>query len=469
MLENITIPGFIPGTLTAVGAAVAAVVTAKNLRVVVRPNTVHIVQSRKKTINYGKGHKAGNAYWEWPHWIPLIGLTKLVLPLSIFDLDLKNYEAYDEDKVPFMVDVKAFFVINEPSVAAERVMDMAELMEQLTGILQGTVRMVLAKYKVEKIMVERSTFGELFTKETEAQLREWGVRNAKPIELMDIRDGKDSQTITRIMAKKESLIEKESREEVAANLRDAEVAEIDARRVADVQKQHAEQLVGERTAQKIKLVGIADEQALQQIKEQKRITQEKEMAVHQVTVVRDAEIRKEARIVKAEEEKRTKIINAEATQQEDIIEAEGQKVQTITIAEGDLADQKMEAEATLVVGQATAEAARLLEMARVSPELELVEGIGANESYQNYLVRLREVQKNEEVGKANAKALEVAHIKVIANGGNVGEGVNNIGDLFNSRGGQKIGETLEGLANTEMGAAVLQKLGVNNGANGTAN
>lgn len=467
MIENITIPDFVPGTLTAIAAGVIAVIFAKNLRHVVKPNMVDVVVQKKKVNIYGNQSIKGNAYWLWPEWMPVVGRTKVSLPLSVFDIDLLEYDAYDKERVPFVVDIKAFFRISNANVAGTRVLDMAELITQLKGILEGTVRTILAKSDIEEALGERSKFGRMFTDQTTDQLAEWGVENVKIIELMDIRDPKDgsSKVISDIMAKRKSAIEKESRVVVADNNKIARVAEIEAKQIADVKEQQAEQLVGERTAEKVKMVGVADERALQEIKEQQRITTEKQMNVHQVTVVRDAEIKKEARIVKAEEEKRTKIIDAEAAKQNDIIQAEGQKAQTITIAEGDLVDQQLEGKGILAVGEAKAEATRLLEMARVNPELELVEGIGANEGYQDYLVRLREVEKNEEVGKANAKALEVANIKIIANGGDIPSGVSNIGDLLTTKGGTSVGASLEGLANTDIGKAVLDRLGVEtNGA-----
>lgn len=472
MIENFSIPGYIPGTIGAVAAAVTAVVVAKNLRNVVKPNMVDVVVQNKSINIYGSTVGKGNAYWLWPEWIPVIGRTKVSLPLSVFDIDLVEYDAYDVERVPFVVDIKAFFRINDPAIAGTRVLDMAELIEQLRGILQGTVRTILAKSDIEEALGERSKFGHMFTEQTAEQLKEWGVENVKTIELMDIRDPRDgsSKVISDIMAKRQSAIEKESRVVVADNEKLARVAEIEAAQIADVKDQQAQQIVGERTAEKEKAVGVADEKAKQEIKEQQRVTTEKEMNVHQVTIVRDAEIKKEARIVKAEEERQTKIIDAEAAKQEDIIKAEGQKQQTVTVAEGDLVDQQLEGKGILAVGEATAEAARLLEMARVTPELELAEGIGKNEGYQDYLVRLRNVQKDEEVGKANAKALEVADIKVIANGGTVSTGIEGVGDLFNSRGGQKVGEALEGLANTDVGRALLERVGINNnerGANGS--
>ena len=441
------------GTIAVVSAVTIGVVgtiLAARYRRVVKPNYVHIVQSRRTTTTYGKGYEAGNSYYEWPHWWPVIGVQKIVLPLSVFDLDLKDYEAYDEQKVPFMVDIKAFFRIDNPEKAAERISDMEELLTQLHGILQGTVRTVLAKHQVEEIMLERSTFGSMFTKETAEQLKEWGVVNVKNIELMDVRDGRDSKTISNIMAKKESWIESSSRQEVAENIKNARVKEIEADQVASIREQEAEQLIGERTAEKNKKVGIADQIAQQEIKEQARITAEKDMKVVQVKVVQQANIEREAAIV-----------HAEQTKQTNIIEAEGKKQQTITVAEGDLRNQQMQGEGILAVGQGTAEAKRLTEMARVSPELALAEQIGENPGYQDYLVRIRVVEKDEAVGKEQAKALQDAGIKVIANTGSPIEGVNSVMDLFSSKGGTHLGAMLEGMAQTDVGQAALKKFGIN--------
>ena len=72
-----------------------AIFLAKANRRVVEPNEVHIVQSRRGTKNYGKqmeegdkGTWPGNSYYEWPHWWPVIGVQRILLPLSVFDQKL---------------------------------------------------------------------------------------------------------------------------------------------------------------------------------------------------------------------------------------------------------------------------------------------------------------------------------------------------------------------------------------------
>ena len=107
-----------------------------NLRIVVPTSQVHVVQKAGETLLYGKvaqseTNKVGNAYYSFPSWIPVLGVNVTVLDTGIFDRDLKDYEAYDKDRLPFMVDVKTFFRIKDFGVASVRVVDMKELKEQL--------------------------------------------------------------------------------------------------------------------------------------------------------------------------------------------------------------------------------------------------------------------------------------------------------------------------------------------------
>jgi flotillin len=458
--------------------ALVYIIIAKAFRVVVEPNEVHVVQNRNSTVMYGKAPEpvldsdgnevqsegnvtVSNSYYAWPTWWPRIGVTVRVLSLAIFDKDLADYEAYDIGKVPFMVDVVAFFRIFDPAIAAKRTVDQEDLEKQLKAILQGATRNILAKNEIEEIMQERNTYGQLFTEETEDQLRAWGVCNVKNIELMDIRDGRDSRVVTDIMAKKESLIDRESRVVRADNMKKAETAEIEARQTVEVREQMAQQLVGERTAEKDKAVGIANEKAKQEIKTQAKETATRDMAVQQVEHVRAAEINRDVQVVAADQDRQTFVIRADGEKQQKVIAAEAQKEQTIIVAEGDLQDSLKEAEGILAIGQSNAEAKRLAEMALVDPQIVLATEIGENEGYQSYLIKIRGVEKDEVVGVEQAKALQDAGIKVIANTGNVNSGVDSVMDLFSSKGGTEIAAMAEALNQTDAGAALLSRLGIN--------
>ena len=44
-------------------------------RRIVETNEVHIVQSARKTTSYGKDTGNGNSYYEFPSWVPALGVT----------------------------------------------------------------------------------------------------------------------------------------------------------------------------------------------------------------------------------------------------------------------------------------------------------------------------------------------------------------------------------------------------------
>lgn len=431
--------------LIPVGLCGLLFVTALFFRRVVSTNEVHIVQSAKRTTSYGKDIGSGNTYYEWPSWLPVLGVTKVVLPVSVFDLDLAGYEAYDKGRLPFVVDVKAFFRITDSNVAAQRVASFEELNNQLKAIVQGSVRVILASNDIETILQGRSTFGDQFTKEVAEQLTNWGVGTVKNIELMDIRDHKDSNVIRNIMEKRKSHIEMESRTEVAKNKRLAEIAEIEAGREISLQKQEAAQQVGLRTVESQKEVAVANEQMNQIVRDQQKISKAKEMDIIQVENTKRAEITRGVQVIEAEQTKQT----------------------TVLRAEGNLEAKKREAQGIALEGQAKADAEKAMQLAPVEAQIVLAKEIGGNESYQKYLITIRKVEAEQAVGMKQAEALKEAEVKIISNTGTPAAGLNSVRDLFSSAGGQQVGAMLEGLGQTDAGQAVLNKIGLSNGLNGS--
>jgi flotillin len=449
-------------TLTLAAIAVAALIGISlffwtiALRRVVPVNEVHIVQTRKNTVSYGKGF-ASNTYYEWPSRIPMIGLVRVTLPVSNFSIDLPDYAAYDKERVPFLVHVMAFFRISDSNTAAQRVASFEELKEQLTAIVQGSVRTVLAAHEIDQIMLDRSRFGEAFTKEVTPQLGGWGVEAIKNIELMDIRDSKESEVIQNIMAKRTSGIERESRLVVADNTRQAEMAEIAAKREIEMSRQQASEQVGLRTAEKEKNVGVANEQSSQQVKVQQRETAAKEMDVVQVKNVRGAEINREVAVITAAQAKEVAIVQADAAKQVAIVSAEGSKQQTVLTAEGQLEAAKRNAEGIAVEGNAKGSAETAILMAPVDAQIKLAEKIGSDQGYQTYLLGIRNIEAAQAVGTAQAEALKSADVKVISNAGTPSKGLSSVMDLFSADGGTAIASMLEGLAQSPEGKKLLQK------------
>jgi flotillin len=424
--------------------AVLALFLAFIWRRVVPTNMVHIVQSSKKTVSYGRGRDAGNTYYAVPSFIPIFGVTVTQFPESIFDISLRDYEAYDTGRLPFVVDIKAFFRIADSQIAAQRVANFGELQGQLMGVLQGAVRGILGNDRLENIMQDRSTLGEKFTKEVNDQLQEWGVTTAKMIEFMDIRDTAGSQVIQNMMAKEKSRIEKESRVTVADNIREAEMKEIEAQREIALTRTQAEQQVGIRQAEADKQVGIAKEKSNQEVQTEAKITTERLMEVKKVEEVKAAEIAKDVAVVKAEQDKQVQVVNADA-----------EKESTVRIAEGQLSATLKNAEGIQAEGAAKAEAEKAMLLAPVNAQLTLAKEIGDNEGYQTYLISVRNIEATESVGKEMAGAIKAADVKIIANSGDVQSGIGNLADIFTPKGGTSIGGMLEGLVQTDQGKALV--------------
>lgn len=428
------------------------------LRTVVPTNMVHIVQSAGKTTEYGAKRDSGNVYYKWPQWLPYLGITVTEFPESIFDVRLGAYEAYDVGRLPFVVDITAFFRVEDSSKAAQRVSNFKELHEQLASVLQGAVRRILGTEHLEKIMEDRSGLGDSFTKEVNEQLQEWGVTTVKAIEFMDIRDSANSQVIKNIMAKEQSRIDRESREKVAANTQQAVMAEINAQREVDLQQESARQAVGQRKAEVDKSVGISREQSQQAVQEQAAITAEKTQATARVNQTKAAEIAKEVQIINANAQKEAGVVDAEGKAAIQVIEAEAHADAKVKQARGDLESTQLAAQGVEATGKAegAAEQARL--MAPVETQIALAKGIAENEGYQEYLIAVRVIEKDEAIGKANAEALADAELKVIVNSGDVGSGIKSIGDVFSAKGGTNIAAMASALGQTEEGKSLLDKV-----------
>lgn len=453
-----------------------------SLRVVVKTSEVHVVQKAGTTLTYGKAaqNKAGNVYYRFPSWLPVIGVTVTVLPTGIFDRDLKDYEAYDKDRLPFMVDVKTFFRINDFDQASVKISSIKELEEQLDGIVQGAVRSLLAKEDLESIMSERNKYGKQFTEEVAPQLKEWGVETVKNIELMDIRDSRDSKVIQNIMAKKKSQIEMESRTTVAENAKKANQAEIEAKQEIALKQQDAEKIVGLRKAQVAQEVGIADEKQKQQVQEQAKVTAEKEMEVKRVRDVQTAEIEKQAATVKAEQDRsvievdaKARVTKAEADKNVQILTAEADKEKTLLTAEANKQQIELKAAADLTVatneakgiqakGEAKAKAEELAQKAGVQGQITLAKEIGANKEYQNFLLNQQQIEVSgsviRDVGVAQAQNLGHADIKMVVNSGSVSEGVGKASGIFNPDTALNVASMLEAFKSTPIGADLMDKV-----------
>lgn len=501
--------------------ALIITVIAIKYRVVVPTNMVHIVNSSSGRRVYGKDSVSGNTYYAFPDWLPKIGVNVTRFPTSNFGVELKGYDAYDEKRLPFQVDVQAFFSMEDADVVSQRVANFEELKSYLQKIVSGAVRKVTASLPLEQILAARSELASKFAEEVVEQLKDWGVKPVNSIEFMNIQDSPNSKVIHDIQKKEESRIDRDSRVTQAENAQIAQAKEIESQRKIAIDKEQAEQQIGLRKAEKAQAVGIAQEQASQAVKEQSKITTEKEMEVERVSQTRRAEIERDVALttadqrsqemaIAAEAKKKSDVINAQAEQQTRIIAAETQKksaelaaeakkkaqeldaeadkntvimkaeadkakaerdaeaekvrIELIAeaeqkalnlsstakleadkrLAEGTLATTEAEAKGISAVGLAKAEAEKEMQMASVAAQTELATQIGENDGYQNYLLQIRTIEVQGDVGIAQAKALESAEIKIVG-----GQGANS---------GLSLGGLLTGLVATDAGKAIVERV-----------
>lgn len=435
----------------AVGAIAAAIAVAWPIalvthRRVVPTNMVHIVQRGRSTTSYGRSSQEnGNIYYEWPSWLPYFGVKVTEFPESIFEVTLEKYETYDSVNVPFAVDISAFFRLSNSAEAAQRVANFSELREQLSRVVQGSVRRILAQHKLEDIMKMRGELGTAFTDEVTSQVKQWGVEPVKTLELMNLRDMGQSTVIADIKSVETARIRKDSRVAVANNDKAGEQAEIEARREVQMAEEDARRVVGTRQAEVEKEVGLAKEAAKQQVADANKTTTTAEMAVREIADTRAAEIAKKVQVTKAEADAQLVTLAADAAKKAAELEAAG----------------------IFAKGEAAAKSETLMLQAPVTAQLELAQGIGANEGYQKYLVSIEQVKADQQVGIEMARAIGNAKLSVIANGGGDGggailDGVKGLAGMFSTKTGTNMAGMATALAATEEGEALLKGLANSN-------
>lgn len=173
----------------------------------------------------------------------------------------------------------------------------------------------------------------------------------------------------------------------------------------------------------------------QAVKEQAKLTKEKEMEVKKVETVKQAEIDKEKTVINAEAKKRETEINAEAAKAKAERDADAELILTTKKAEGSLITASKSAEGIKLEGDAKANAEKQMQLASVEAQLKLASEIGNNDGYQHYLIQVRQIEANEKVGLAQADNIKGADIKIIAGAGDVTGGISSAAGALSPKGG----------------------------------
>jgi len=433
------------------------------LRKVVPTNEAHVVQKGSSSIAFGKGFDWGNVYLNWAPWVPVVWISVQKLPLSIFDLQLNDYKAYDSGKVPFQVDITAFFIISDPETAAQKVESISELRNQLNETLKWVVRKVLASKDIVDIMESRSEIKDEFYNQVFGAVKSWGIK-LQNVEFMDIRDADGSQVVTNIMMKKRSQIEAESQIEVAENQKNAiiekenkdaearsaaaaaksraDIISSDAQREAELKVIENEKLTQNKEIEKERVLAVQKEEAKQKLYEAEKLTKEKELEVKKVEEEKNAEIAKNIELIKADEQKQKIIIDAQADKEKVELAATADKIKVELDAEA----QKKKIES---IGIARAKELDYIGTAEAKNKTQMAEALNTfTQESIDFMKKELDVKLSEVVDLEKAKALGKADIKVISTWKNWWEWVKSFMDLFSANGGSNIGAMVEAAKNT---------------------
>lgn len=343
-------------TIAVIGAIVAGVVIVATLfflltYTVVDPNKAHIVvvmgggrRVYSPHVDKDVEKKNRTAYF----FVPLL-MKRIILPLSNVKMEIEKFELKDSEVAPFLCEVTCWFRIENPDIAVEKLDIVDQGFESaVRGTLEeqvrGIARAAAMKQEILDIMRDRKTFGNGVEEEVNGALEEWGLELVK-LEIVDFYDTDDSDVIKDYENKRKSQIEAESRKTVAAQNKEAEIAEAKSREASGIQKAQSDQAVQLADVERQKTVSIAEQDANTEVAERQRVANEKSVAAEEKLVVGRAQVQKNAIIEKAdgESEAKRRIGQSEADVEAAKGKAEAEVIKSKGLSEAEATDKKAEA------------------------------------------------------------------------------------------------------------------------------
>ena len=401
-----------PGWVVLIALAVIAILLAFSWYRIVPANSAHVVVRRGATRVYSS-HKEQSthetaAYFRIPKWIPHFGVRVHAMPLSMLEINVKDFLAFDRDRVRFECDIVAYMVVENAMKAAKRFpFGLNELKDQVFKIIKATTRDTTTKLTIREIINDRPAIARRVHEYLEPEVVKWGM-SLQACELVNLQDPKDgaSTAIHDISSIAEVQINSEARQKNAEQVKQARLKEAEA-----------EQAAATRELERDEMVGVRTQSRDQEIAREQQAAHEEKMKVARIDQVRKAEIERDAAIE----------------------QAEGQKQAVIRRKTG-------EAEGVRAVGYAEADA-----KSKLADALKKI-----NEA----ALDVRRIEKEEKIGVTAAEALKNADIKFI----NAGQ-PNSLLDLFTPSGGASIGGMLAGIqaANPEAYADIIDFIGKRTG------
>lgn len=441
------------------------------LRKIVPPNSADVVVSAKGGKIYSgdgsvtESKKPEPIYYQWPQWLPVLGVTVRRMPLNIIEIPIKNFETFAKGNPRFTVDVSVYCKIIDVNEAARRFPVSGErsitdsFRVGIQEIVIGAVRTATANYNIEDIIAKREELSNVVKSELETDFLKWGceITNVAFVSIRDPDDG-SSTVVFDISNKKEAEINATSRMEVAMRKQQAEMAEAESKEKAERRKIEAAEQISIRE-QEMKM-NVADQQKQATIKEMDvyRTEQIQTAEIDGDAKIKAAEREGDAKIKAAERQREATIQVAEGTKAKSVLEGEGASQNTLLVGtananvkqlqmEADAAGKKAgllaDAEGTRAKGTAEAAVIEAKLKSEAAGQLELAK---AQEYQQNNAIEILRLEVQQKVATAYATALQNAKVEYIGSGA-----PEKFLDLFTPAGGLNIGGALKGFDTSSPG------------------
>jgi len=411
MIEGLLLPlAVILGIISfiAILFSIYKIVPANFADVVVQSKKTRVFSSDKKHSGEGE-YSSGSrsAYFKIPSFIPGFGMHVHPMPLEILPINVPDFKAFDIDRARFLCDIMAYVAITDPVTAAKRFNgDMKELSEQVSKVVQATTRDSTTKKTVREIINDREGIIAEIKKPLQDAISNWGLA-LKDIELVEFKDADGTHVIADISSIIEEQINSEARQKNAEQRKMARLKEAIADESARKREIERDEEVSKREQMRDKLVAEKEKEAVNQ-----------KLEVVKVEKVKNQEIEKEKAAVLAEQEKVVARIDAEKrkdveqiNKEQKRLEGEGDKIRELERAKGKAAP-------IIEVGSAEAEIILKKLQSEAKGKDDLQKALNRfDDNAIRALVAELIVNKDLEVGKALAKALEYADMKVFAGNG----------------------------------------------------
>jgi len=323
---------------------------------VVPPHEAHVVVSRGKGKKVYcsrplEGVRLRSAYW----YIPILD-QRLIIPLENIRIEIDSIPLRDQLMAKFSGDVICFLSVVDPLLAAEK-LGRIEAEEGKTGfprieaevgrLIESISRNASMSMEVYEIMRHRDAFSQEVKKRVNDPLKEWGVQLVD-LEVIHFKDIEAYTVIKDLEQRQATLINAETRKQVADNQKGASIVESLANKETEVARAENEELYRIRQIQKDQKVGQTQQESVQNIAQAEMEANKQKVEALRVLDVGTAQVGAQAKIESAKGDseavktkadgdseaiRKTGLAQAEVTKATLIAEADGTKEKAYALKE----------------------------------------------------------------------------------------------------------------------------------------